>query len=133
MNKLKPQLPDVWGGIECTINRVEHRYTDQLALSGFYDHPDYLDPIIGLGIKHLRFPILWERHQPTRSGNIDWTFTTDCLQQVKDAPRDIGGRLLHHGSGRHLPTCCRMISTAICRVCSGGSATVFMAGLLYTG
>ena len=99
MNKLKPQLPDVWGGIECTINRVEHRYTDQLALSGFYDHPDYLDPIIGLGIKHLRFPILWERHQPTRSGNIDWTFTTDCLHKLRMHRVTPVAGLLHHGSG----------------------------------
>ena len=29
--------PEIWGGIECTINRVKDSYFDQLEYSGHYD------------------------------------------------------------------------------------------------
>lgn len=99
MNKLKSLLPDIWGGIECTVNRVQDRYLDQFELSGFYDNPEFLDAIIGLGIKQIRFPILWEKHEPERSCPIDWTFTQKCLNKLRSHHVVPIAGLLHHGSG----------------------------------
>jgi len=73
-NKKSPYYsPEVWGGIECTINRVGDTYFDQLQYACLYQQP-HLEALADLGIKKLRFPILWEKHQPERSTGIDWTW-----------------------------------------------------------
>lgn len=99
MNKLKSSLPKIWGGMECTINRVQDRYMDQFELSGFYDNPAYLDSVIGLGFKQIRFPILWEKHEPERCCPIEWAFTENCLNKLRSHGVVPIAGLLHHGSG----------------------------------
>ena len=89
---------EVWGGIECTINRVGDAFYDQLNYSDFYIRPE-VEAITHLGIKKLRFPILWERHQHVRDGSIDWTWTRDQLLYFKKNNIDIIAGLVHHGSG----------------------------------
>ena len=64
--------PEIWGGIECTINRVNEQYFDQLEYSGYYARDNDVKLIADLGIRALRFPVLWERHQPEKNGAIDW-------------------------------------------------------------
>ncbi|MBC7829187.1 MAG: SDR family oxidoreductase [Chitinophagaceae bacterium] len=91
--------PEIWGGIECTINRVSDSYFDQLEYSGSYQRTDDIQLLAGLGIKALRFPILWERHQPDRDRDIDWAWTeTRLLEMHTNHIRPIAG-LIHHGSG----------------------------------
>lgn len=92
---------EFWGGIECTINRVQNNYFDQLDISGHYDRKDDLQLIAGLGIKTLRFPILWEKHRPTVQEHIDWTYTSQALGNLKDLNITPIAGLLHHGSGPH--------------------------------
>jgi dTDP-4-dehydrorhamnose reductase len=46
--------PALWGGIECTINRVKDSWLDQLDMSGFYRRENDLEAISSLGIKTLR-------------------------------------------------------------------------------
>ena len=99
MNKQKFQLPEIWGGIECTINRVNDRYLDQLNLAGLYHRTEYIDSIIGLGIQQIRFPVLWEKHQPARSTQIDWSFAEHCLNNFRLHNIEPVVGLLHHGSG----------------------------------
>ncbi|RYZ66359.1 MAG: hypothetical protein EOP08_05045, partial [Proteobacteria bacterium] len=55
-----PSPPELWGGVECTINRVGDRWFDQLADNGHRQCLDDLDRFAGLGIRGLRFPLLWE-------------------------------------------------------------------------
>jgi len=50
--------PEVWGGIECSINRVGDRYFDQLSYSQHYKRPGDIKMISELGIKKIRYPIL---------------------------------------------------------------------------
>ena len=76
MEKRIAQGVDIWGGIECTYNRVNDTYMDQLERAGFYVRTDDLERIAALGIKVLRFPIIWEKHAPNQNMAIDWTFTT---------------------------------------------------------
>lgn len=91
--------PEVWGGIECTINRVKNNFFDQLHYSGHYYREDDIEHIAKLGIKKLRYPILWEKHQPEKGGAIDWTWITKQLNQIKEKKIDVIAGLVHHGSG----------------------------------
>lgn len=92
-------FPEVWGGLECTLNRVGDKYRDQLLYTGHYTRDTDMDQFAALGIKALRYPVLWERHQSRRDGHISWRFATQGL----DAARRHGITpivgLVHHGSG----------------------------------
>ena len=91
---------ELWGGVECTVNRVGDQYRDQLRLSGHHERVDDLDRFADLGIKALRYPVLWERTAPT--GEPDWTWADARLDRLRTlGMRPIVG-LVHHGSGpRH--------------------------------
>jgi len=88
----------IWGGLECTINRVGDNYFDQLANADFYNKP-VVNEIADLGIKRLRFPILWEKHQPTLDEPIDWSWTETQLASFQQKGIDVIAGLVHHGSG----------------------------------
>ncbi|MEO6380110.1 MAG: family 1 glycosylhydrolase, partial [Caulobacteraceae bacterium] len=52
-----------------------------------------------LGIKALRYPVLWERVAPNRPYDRDWSWTETRLAEIKRlGMRPIAG-LTHHGSG----------------------------------
>jgi dTDP-4-dehydrorhamnose reductase len=90
---------EVWGGVECTVNRVGDRYFDQIARSGHARRLDDLDRFADLGIRALRFPMLWEHMQPERDGEPDWRWADRALERLRErGVRPIIG-LLHHGFG----------------------------------
>ena len=93
---------ELWGGIECTVNRVGAQYFDQLERNGHARRPHDLDLIAGLGIRVLRYPVLWERTAPHEGAEPDWAWTDDRLGNLQALGiRPIVG-LVHHGSGpRH--------------------------------
>jgi dTDP-4-dehydrorhamnose reductase len=90
--------PEIWGGIECTINRVNNRFLDQLDYAGLYNQMP-LSSITSLGIKKIRFPILWEKHQHIKEEAIDWAWTAKQLESLNENNIDIIAGLVHHGSG----------------------------------
>jgi dTDP-4-dehydrorhamnose reductase len=91
--------PELWGGIECTINRVGNRFRDQSIYAGHYDRPDDIDKLARLGISHLRYPLLWERHEPSEGHAIDWRWIEGQLGRMKQNEIVPVVGLLHHGSG----------------------------------
>src|SRR4051812_38813895 len=89
----------LWGGIECTVNRVGEVYHDQLERSGHAARADDLDRIADLGIRTLRYPVLWERTAPERSSAAHWEWADERLERLRRLGiRPIVG-LVHHGSG----------------------------------
>ncbi|MFN3815974.1 family 1 glycosylhydrolase [Brevundimonas sp.] len=89
---------ELWGGHECTVNRVGDVWRDQTVLSGHQDRLDDLDLFADLGLKAIRFPVLWERTE-TAPGRFDWGWADQRLQRLKDLGlRPVLG-LLHHGAG----------------------------------
>lgn len=90
---------EIWGGIECTINRVGDQYFDQLKYQGHYTRKEDLKLLADLGIKKIRYPLLWEKHQPQQNGPVDWTFIEGQLNALKGRNVDIIAGLVHHGSG----------------------------------
>jgi len=91
--------PEIWGGIECTINRIGDEYKDQLRYSGHYDRPGDIKAIAQLGIKTIRYPVLWEKHQPDKNVKINWQWTDGQLSAIRDSGMIPVVGLLHHGSG----------------------------------
>ena len=90
---------ELWGGVECTVNRVGDRYRDQMRLSGHHDRVEDLAAIAALGIRTLRFPVLWERVAPDTPDHNDWAWSDERLGEcARLGIRPIVG-LLHHGSG----------------------------------
>lgn len=90
---------ELWGGAECTVNRVGDRYRSQAIETGHHNRIEDLDRIAALGVKALRFPILWERVCPDDPADCDWAWSDSRLGRLQAlGVRPIAG-LVHHGSG----------------------------------
>jgi dTDP-4-dehydrorhamnose reductase len=99
MEKISNDKLEIWGGIECTINRVQDKYFDQLAYSGLYDRISDLDLLETIGIQKLRYPVIWEKHQPEKDQIIDWSMSDKYLNRLKELNITPIAGLVHHGSG----------------------------------
>jgi dTDP-4-dehydrorhamnose reductase len=93
---------ELWAGIECTRNRVAEVYVDQLDRNGHAAREDDLEQFAALGLRTLRYPLLWERIAPDGLATADWTWADRRLARLEALGiRPIVG-LVHHGSGpRH--------------------------------
>lgn len=90
---------ELWGGVECTVNRVREGYLSQLDRNGHLARPDDIDRFADLGLRGLRVPILWEVCQPTSTQPAEFARFTPMLERVRARGlRAIAG-LVHHGSG----------------------------------
>ncbi|UVK57378.1 family 1 glycosylhydrolase (plasmid) [Mesorhizobium sp. AR02] len=88
----------MWGGVECSHVRIHDMVRDQLHETGHFDRIDDLDRIAGLGIRTLRYPVLWDMVERER-GVFDWSWTDARLHRLREhGIRPIAG-LMHHGSG----------------------------------
>lgn len=90
---------ELWGGIECTVNRVGERYFDQVARSGHDSRLDDLDRFAALGLRTLRYPVVWERVAPGSHRYPDWGETDAALFRLRDLEIEPIVGLVHHGSG----------------------------------
>lgn len=97
MGNSQEQL-QLWGGVECTVNRVGDRYFDQLKYSGHHDRLSDLDLIGDLGIRVLRYPVLWERCEGA-DGRLDLTWADQRLARLQQLGIEPVVGLVHHGSG----------------------------------
>jgi dTDP-4-dehydrorhamnose reductase len=92
----------LWGGLECTVNRVRDQYFSQMERNGHAERLQDLERFASLGIRAIRYPVLWERTAPDGIESADWSWSDErlpALQQLGVTP--IVG-LVHHGSGpRH--------------------------------
>jgi dTDP-4-dehydrorhamnose reductase len=92
--------PEIWGGLECTVNRVGDVRSDQLRRSGHEFRLDDIDRFANLGIRALRYPVLWERHRASAlASGSNWGYADRALDRLLDRNvRPIVG-LVHHGCG----------------------------------
>jgi len=84
---------ELWAGLECTVNRVGGRHFDQLARSGHDERPGDLDLVAQLGVRRLRYPVLWER------ADRNWKRTDERLTRLRELGVEPIVGLVHHGSG----------------------------------
>ncbi|MEO7177690.1 MAG: family 1 glycosylhydrolase [Allosphingosinicella sp.] len=90
---------ELWGGAECTIVRLNDEYRDQSEETGHRDRRNDIDLMAELGLKTVRFPILWEAVAPDRPDRLDFAWTDDRLAMLRERGIKVIGGLLHHGSG----------------------------------
>jgi dTDP-4-dehydrorhamnose reductase len=90
---------ELWGGPECTLNRVGDDYFDQFRFSGHATRLNDLDRFAALGLRTLRYPIGWERVAPEDPRRCDWRWTDERLERLHRLKLDPIVGLLHHGSG----------------------------------
>lgn len=91
--------PELWGGPECSVIRLASGYVDQIALSGHDRRRSDLDRFAALGLRALRYPILWERTAPDGPDGADWSWADERLARLRElGVRPIVG-LVHHGGG----------------------------------
>jgi dTDP-4-dehydrorhamnose reductase len=90
---------ELWGGVECTVNRVGDHYFSQLERSGHASRFDDLDRVAELGIRALRYPVLWERTAPDGIESADWSWPDERLARLRELGISPIVGLIHHGSG----------------------------------
>jgi dTDP-4-dehydrorhamnose reductase len=95
----RPSLPEVWAGFECTVRRVGDTYLDQLALTGHDRRLDDLDLLADLGVRTVRYPVLWTRTAPAGLARADWSWPDERLGRLRALGIDPIVGLEHHGSG----------------------------------
>jgi dTDP-4-dehydrorhamnose reductase len=94
--------PELWAGVECTVNRVGDRFHDQLERSGHARRIEDVELLAWLGVRAVRYPVLWERTAPGALSEADWRWPDERLGRLRELNiRPLVG-LVHHGSGpRH--------------------------------
>ncbi|HLL59194.1 MAG TPA: family 1 glycosylhydrolase, partial [Allosphingosinicella sp.] len=92
---------ELWGGAECTIVRLGNEWRDQSIETGHRFRPEDIDHIADLGVKRVRFPIIWESVAADRPDELDFEWTDDRLARLRERGIKVIGGLLHHGSGPH--------------------------------
>ncbi len=93
------ELPEVWAGVECTINRVGDNYCDQLERSGHALRITDLDRLAQLGLTTIRTPLLWEQIAPVSLDDIDWSWPDERMATCRRLGLTPIAGLVHHGSG----------------------------------
>ena len=91
--------PELWGGLECTVNRIGNTYRDQICYANHLNRQDDLDKIADIGFKKLRYPILWENHEKEEGEAIDWSVSRRQLEKLRSLNITPIAGLVHHGSG----------------------------------
>jgi dTDP-4-dehydrorhamnose reductase len=95
---IRPSI-ELWGGIECTVNRIRDRYLDQLESTGHATRPSDLELFARCGLSTVRYPVLWERTAPRALHAPDWRWSDARLGKLRDLDIQPIVGLVHHGSG----------------------------------
>ena len=90
---------ELWGGVECTVNRVGDASFSQMERSGHDRRDEDLERLASLGLTALRYPVLWERHAPDTLDAIDWSWSDRRLARIRELAIEPIVGLVHHGSG----------------------------------
>ena len=95
-----PSAPiELWGGVECTVVRIGDEYRNQIAETGHAARMSDLDAMAELGVKAVRYPIVWETVAPEVPTELDFSWHDERLARLKELGIKVVGGLVHHGSG----------------------------------
>src|SRR5687768_886423 len=89
-------IPDIWGGIECSYTRIKKQYGDQLHHNGS-DGRGWLDidEVASMVRIALRYPIILEMNCEGNS----WPWVEYQLNMLANYNIKPVSGLVHHGSG----------------------------------
>jgi dTDP-4-dehydrorhamnose reductase len=91
----------LWGGVECTLVRIGDDYRDQIVETGHSARFADIDAMAELGVKAVRYPILWESVAPESPSELDFSWHDRRLERLREHGIKVIAGLLHHGSGPH--------------------------------
>ena len=90
----------LWGGLECSVVRIGNEWRDQVQETGHHDRADAdLDLLHGLGLRTLRYPVLWERCAAGHRTAVGWDWHVARLRRMAARGMEPILGLLHHGAG----------------------------------
>ncbi|HUE78699.1 MAG TPA: family 1 glycosylhydrolase [Sphingomicrobium sp.] len=90
---------ELWGGVECTVVRIGDDYRNQLVDTGHAARMSDLDAMAALGIKAVRYPIIWETVAPEVPTELNFDWHDARLKRLRELGIKVIGGLVHHGSG----------------------------------
>ena len=90
---------ELWGGLECSVVRLGNTWRDQVRETGHHDRDGDLQLIAELGIRTLRYPVLWERCAPNQPGACGWEWHDTRLEAIRRLGMQPIVGLMHHGAG----------------------------------
>jgi dTDP-4-dehydrorhamnose reductase len=93
------QRLELWGGLECTVARIGDEFRDQIRETGHFDRAEDLERIASLGIRTLRYPVLWETISPDSPEQADFAWHDARLARMRTLGISPIAGLCHHGSG----------------------------------
>jgi dTDP-4-dehydrorhamnose reductase len=96
---LTPSPLELWAGIECTVNHVNDSFFDQLERNGHARRIEDLELFAELGVRTVRYPVLWERTAPDGLESADWSWADERLARLRELQITPIVGLVHHGSG----------------------------------
>ena len=99
VSKVSDQPLELWAGVECTVNRVGDSYSDQLERSGHALRSGDLERLALLGVRKVRYPVLWERTAPESTDRPDWSWADERMGGLRRLGMQPIVGLVHHGSG----------------------------------
>jgi dTDP-4-dehydrorhamnose reductase len=99
MTRVEVAPLELWAGYECTLNRVGDAQHDQLALTGHYGRLEDFDRLAELGVRTVRYPILWERIESVRHSSPPFAWPDAALARLLELGIEPIVGLVHHGSG----------------------------------
>src|SRR5215213_1726032 len=74
---------ELWGGPECTIVRIGDQFRNELEETGHLGRLEDLDAIAEVGIRTVRYPVLWETTSPHDPDQCDWRWSDERLARLK--------------------------------------------------
>jgi dTDP-4-dehydrorhamnose reductase len=92
-------LLELWGGVECTVVRVGDEFRSQLHDTGHWSRLEDLEAMAELGVKAVRYPIIWETVAPQVPTELDFSWHDKQLKRLRELGIRVIGGLVHHGSG----------------------------------
>lgn len=96
---LRIAAPEIWAGVECSVVRVGDDFRDQAAETGHAGRLADLDLVAGLGIRTMRYPVVWERVAPDDPETCDWRWSDERLGRLRELGVNPIVGLVHHGNG----------------------------------
>ena len=121
----------LWGGLECTINRVQDKYFSQLERNGHGSRLGDVESFASLGISAIRYPVLWEQIAPKgldRGGlDVSGCALARAAGTWRYADRGAGAswqRTIGYEPG------CTSTSPGVLPVCGCGGAPLPLGGVL---
>lgn len=79
--------------------RVGDDYRNQLVDTGHWCRMEDIEAMAELGVKAVRYPIVWETVAPEVPGELDFSWHDKRLNRLRELGVRVIGGLIHHGSG----------------------------------